>query len=135
MHVFLVKRCQGFQRKLWLCDSYRMVFYIQRFKEILIEDGDIWWKKRQTHMALSSNLKMVIRIRRIFQARQILQRSLLNGILTTAVDLPKGYFAVYVGEQEQKRFVIPVSLLSHYSFQDLFRRQGKSLDMTIQWAA
>nr|KAJ0207695.1 hypothetical protein LSAT_V11C500250350 [Lactuca sativa] len=67
-----------------------MVFYIQIFKEILIEDGDIWWKKRQTHMALSSNLKMVIRIRRIFQARQILQRSLLNGILTTAVDLPKG---------------------------------------------
>ncbi|OMP05260.1 Auxin responsive SAUR protein [Corchorus olitorius] len=32
--------------------------------------------------------------------------------------LPKGYFAVYVGEK-QKRFVIPVSYLNNPLFQDL----------------
>ncbi|KAK8626763.1 hypothetical protein V6N13_134395 [Hibiscus sabdariffa] len=32
--------------------------------------------------------------------------------------VPKGYFTVYVGEN-QRRFVIPVSFLSHPLFQDL----------------
>ncbi|XP_023755261.1 auxin-responsive protein SAUR21 isoform X2 [Lactuca sativa] len=64
---------------------------------------------------------MGIRMPRIIQARQILQRSLSNQNHTTATDLPKGYFPVYVGEQEKKRFVIPVSLLSQPSFQDLLR--------------
>ncbi|TYH26336.1 hypothetical protein ES288_A03G243600v1 [Gossypium darwinii] len=36
--------------------------------------------------------------------------------------VPKGYFAVYVGEN-QRRFVIPVSFLSQPLFQDLL---GKS---------
>ncbi|XVF45415.1 hypothetical protein PTKIN_Ptkin02bG0204000 [Pterospermum kingtungense] len=35
-----------------------------------------------------------------------------------AKKVPKGYFAVYVGEN-QKRFVIPVSFLNHPLFQDL----------------
>ncbi|CAI9299400.1 unnamed protein product [Lactuca saligna] len=65
---------------------------------------------------------MGIRMPRIIQARQILQRSLSNGNRTTATDLPKGYFAVYVGEQEKKRFVIPVSLLSQPSFKDLLHQ-------------
>ncbi|KAK2978312.1 hypothetical protein RJ640_017163 [Escallonia rubra] len=34
-------------------------------------------------------------------------------------DVPKGYFAVYVGEQEKKRFVIPISFLNQPSFQEL----------------
>lgn len=61
---------------------------------------------------------------RIMQAKQVLRRSLSNGSRTpTAMDVPKGYFAVYVGEeQEKKRFVIPVSLLSQPSFQDLLRQ-------------
>ena len=36
-----------------------------------------------------------------------------------AFNVPKGHFAVYVGENEKKRFVVPVSLLSESSFQDL----------------
>ncbi|AES89341.1 putative small auxin-up RNA [Medicago truncatula] len=35
-----------------------------------------------------------------------------------AVDVPKGYLAVYVGEK-MKRFVIPVSYLNQTSFQEL----------------
>ncbi|KAI3515283.1 hypothetical protein L1887_14116 [Cichorium endivia] len=65
---------------------------------------------------------MGIRMPRIIQAKQILQRSLSNGTRTSTMDLPKGYFAVYVGEQEKKRFVIPVSLLSQPSFQDLLHQ-------------
>ncbi|KAL7237451.1 hypothetical protein ACSBR2_003696 [Camellia fascicularis] len=34
-------------------------------------------------------------------------------------DVPKGHFAVYVGESEKKRFVIPISCLNQPSFQDL----------------
>ena len=36
-----------------------------------------------------------------------------------AIDVPKGYFAVYVGESQKKRFVIPISYLSQPLFQDL----------------
>jgi len=38
-----------------------------------------------------------------------------------AVDVPKGYLAVYVGE-EMKRFVIPISYLNQPSFQDLLNQ-------------
>ncbi|KAL4281716.1 hypothetical protein GQ457_03G002230 [Hibiscus cannabinus] len=38
--------------------------------------------------------------------------------IVSSKKVPKGYFAVYVGEN-QKRFVIPVSFLSQPLFQDL----------------
>ena len=62
------------------------------------------------------------RMPRIIQAKQILQRTLSNGTHTSKMDVPKGYFAVYVGEQAKKRFVIPVSLLSQPLFQDLLHQ-------------
>ncbi|KAL7118611.1 hypothetical protein ACP275_02G013800 [Erythranthe tilingii] len=37
-------------------------------------------------------------------------------------EVPKGHLAVYVGESEKKRFVIPLSYLSHPSFQELLCR-------------
>ena len=40
---------------------------------------------------------------------------------TKATNVPKGYLAVYVGE-EMKRFVIPMSYLNQNSFQDLLSR-------------
>ncbi|KAM0049325.1 putative small auxin-up RNA [Helianthus debilis subsp. tardiflorus] len=66
---------------------------------------------------------MAIRMPSIIQARQILKRSLSNGGSTPAsMDIPKGYFAIYVGEQEKKRFVVPVSILSEPSFQQLLHQ-------------
>ncbi|KAJ9549430.1 hypothetical protein OSB04_021973 [Centaurea solstitialis] len=38
------------------------------------------------------------------------------------LDIPKGYLAVYVGEVDKKRFVIPISYLNQPLFQDLLRR-------------
>ncbi|ONH90874.1 hypothetical protein PRUPE_8G079600 [Prunus persica] len=36
--------------------------------------------------------------------------------------LPKGYFAVYVGESQKKRFVIPISYLNEPLFLDLLNQ-------------
>nr|ANF06981.1 SAUR14 [Nicotiana benthamiana] len=36
-----------------------------------------------------------------------------------SLDVPKGYFFVYVGGKQKKRFIIPVSFLSQPAFQDL----------------
>ncbi|KAM0056825.1 putative small auxin-up RNA [Helianthus debilis subsp. tardiflorus] len=66
---------------------------------------------------------MAIRTPRIIQAKKILRWSLSNGSRTPRyTDIPKGYFAIYVGEQEKKRHVVPVSLLSEPLFQDLLHQ-------------
>lgn len=36
--------------------------------------------------------------------------------------MPKGCFAVYVGEGEKKRYVVPISLLKQPSFQELLTK-------------
>ncbi|KAK4477164.1 hypothetical protein RD792_016377 [Penstemon davidsonii] len=50
---------------------------------------------------------------------KILRRSSSAGKRSNSTDIPKGHFAVYVGESEKKRFVIPISYLNEPSFQDL----------------
>ncbi|KAI8022873.1 hypothetical protein LOK49_LG03G03701 [Camellia lanceoleosa] len=65
---------------------------------------------------------MAIRMPHIIHAKQVLRRSLspkANQAASAAVDVPKGHFAVYIGESERKRFVIPISYLNQPSFQDL----------------
>ncbi|KAL8051228.1 hypothetical protein ABFX02_06G133500 [Erythranthe guttata] len=49
--------------------------------------------------------------------RQILRRSLSNE--RRLAEVPKGHLAVYVGEGDKKRFVIPLLYLNHPLFQDL----------------
>jgi len=62
---------------------------------------------------------MAIRLPNVLSAKHILRRSFPNHAAATSLDVPKGHFAVYVGEGEKKRFVIPVSYLNHPSFQEL----------------
>lgn len=69
---------------------------------------------------------MAIRMPRITNAKNILRRSLSgNRALSAALDVPKGYLAVYVGEQEKKRFVIPISFLNQPAFQELLSQAAE----------
>ncbi|KAF8406543.1 hypothetical protein HHK36_008631 [Tetracentron sinense] len=64
---------------------------------------------------------MGIRLPGIIHAKKVLRRSLSNVSQSASIgtDVPKGHFAVYVGETYKKRFVVPISYLSQPSFQDL----------------
>ncbi|XP_074336791.1 auxin-induced protein 15A-like [Apium graveolens] len=60
--------------------------------------------------------------------RSLQQRSLCkhhsrsDHVTNTTADVPKGHFAVYVGETYRHRFVIPISFLKHPLFQELLKR-------------
>ncbi|PIA57117.1 hypothetical protein AQUCO_00600089v1 [Aquilegia coerulea] len=61
------------------------------------------------------------------QAKQLLKlQTLLTRIPVSSsaakAEVPKGHFAVYVGETDKKRFVVPVSYLNQSWFQDLLSR-------------
>lgn len=45
-------------------------------------------------------------------------------------DVPKGHIAVYVGEFQKTRFVVPISYLSHPSFLDLLDQAEKEFGFT-----
>ncbi|GMY05583.1 auxin-responsive protein SAUR21-like [Fagus crenata] len=64
---------------------------------------------------------MAIHLPGIRHAKHILSRSnsFSKQAVSTSSDVPKGYIAVYVGESEKKRFVIPISFLNQPSFQQL----------------
>lgn len=58
------------------------------------------------------------------QAKHILRQSKFcaSQAASTSVDVPKGYLAVYVGESQKKRFIIPISFLNQPSFQVLLSK-------------
>ncbi|KAI7724431.1 hypothetical protein M8C21_017274 [Ambrosia artemisiifolia] len=45
-------------------------------------------------------------------------------------DIPKGHFSVYVGENNMKRFTIPLSYLEHPSFQTLLNMVEEEFEYT-----
>ncbi|XP_010271570.1 PREDICTED: auxin-responsive protein SAUR21-like [Nelumbo nucifera] len=51
-----------------------------------------------------------------------LHRSSSSTAEITTKDVPRGHFAVYVGENQTKRFVVPISLFKHPLFHDLLKR-------------
>ncbi|KAF5448920.1 hypothetical protein F2P56_029411 [Juglans regia] len=67
---------------------------------------------------------MPIRVPAIMHVKQLLRRSVLSSkeAASTAKNVPKGYFAVYVGEDQKKRFVLPISYLNEPSFQKLLHK-------------
>ncbi|KAL9414732.1 hypothetical protein AB3S75_043071 [Citrus x aurantiifolia] len=67
---------------------------------------------------------MGIRLPGFILAKQILRQSALTAKkgVSTSLDVPKGFLAVYVGETQRKRFLVPVSYLNQPLFQDLLSR-------------
>ncbi|WMV51407.1 hypothetical protein MTR67_044792 [Solanum verrucosum] len=61
---------------------------------------------------------MGIKVPPFAQANRFLRRSSTYG------GIPKGHCAIYIGESQKKRFVVPVSYLSQPLFQD-FLAQAK----------
>ncbi|KAJ8763388.1 hypothetical protein K2173_002271 [Erythroxylum novogranatense] len=55
----------------------------------------------------------------IVDAKRALKRNSLAGKESA---VPKGHVAVYVGERQKKRFVVPVSYINHPSFMHLLNR-------------
>uniref|UniRef100_A0A7N0TDA8 Small auxin up regulated protein n=1 Tax=Kalanchoe fedtschenkoi TaxID=63787 RepID=A0A7N0TDA8_KALFE len=64
---------------------------------------------------------MGFRLSGVAQAKKVLKRSLSGSRQASSVEVPKGYFAVYVGES-QKRFVVPVAYLNQPAFQILLNQ-------------
>lgn len=62
---------------------------------------------------------MAIRLSGIPQIKRSLRRSLSN---TESPVVPRGHIAVYVGDFQKKRFVVPISYLNHPLFQDLLNQ-------------
>ncbi|CAN6872453.1 hypothetical protein Bca4012_045902 [Brassica carinata] len=62
-------------------------------------------------------------VRNLLGAKKILGRSLsVAASKRTTSAAPKGFLAVYVGESQKKRYVVPVSYLSQPSFQALLSK-------------
>lgn len=63
----------------------------------------------------------LIKLSGIVNAKKTLLRSLSNSgqAASKGLGVPKGYFAVYAGESQKKRFVVPIYLLNEPSFQEL----------------
>ena len=63
----------------------------------------------------------------ILHAKQILRRS-VSGL---AKNVRKGHIAVYVGEEQKKRFVVPISYLNEPSFQELLSKAEEELGFDL----
>ncbi|WOG86912.1 hypothetical protein DCAR_0206131 [Daucus carota subsp. sativus] len=62
---------------------------------------------------------MGIHVPRITSLKQMLNRQFSSTNLDRSTNVPKGCMAVYVGENQRRRFVVPISYLNEPTFQDL----------------
>ncbi|TXG64708.1 hypothetical protein EZV62_011702 [Acer yangbiense] len=69
------------------------------------------------HMVLIEiQVIMVFHLTKIVNAMKTIRRPIFSPKNTI---VSKGHFAVYIGETEKKRFMVPISYLKHPSFQNL----------------
>ncbi|WMV53102.1 hypothetical protein MTR67_046487 [Solanum verrucosum] len=86
---------------------------------------------RQSHVLMpvgqsQKYLAMGIKMSPLIQGTRILRRFSNSG------GVPKGHCAVYVGESQKKRFVVPISYLSQPLFQDLLTQAEEQFGFNHQ---
>lgn len=66
---------------------------------------------------------MAIRLSGVLSIKQFFTRLALTGkpVLSNAIEVPKGFLAVYVGEWQKKRYSVPVSFVNKPQFQQLLQ--------------
>ncbi|KAF8094618.1 hypothetical protein N665_0359s0058, partial [Sinapis alba] len=70
-------------------------------------------------------------VRNLLGAKKILGGSVTAATSKRATSAaPKGFLAVYVGESQKKRYVVPVSYLSQPSFQALLSKAEEEFGFT-----
>ncbi|WZZ90919.1 hypothetical protein YC2023_119498 [Brassica napus] len=69
-------------------------------------------------------------MRSLLGAKKILSRSVSAASTSkrASSSAPKGFLAVYVGESQKKRYVVPISYLSQPSFQNLLRKSEEEFE-------
>lgn len=111
--------------KYWGCPLYICIFRCWRFIPFKLKSPTFFYQNfpffLKPFRISSFSGDLLLKMGRM----QKLQRTLssrITGAVSATANVPKGHFAVYVGESQKKRFVIPISYLNHPLFQDLLHR-------------
>ncbi|KAJ9703278.1 hypothetical protein PVL29_004891 [Vitis rotundifolia] len=95
------------------CSKFPFFFYIKLIR--FIQDHFLNFIPKKE---MGFRMPSILHAKQILKLQSLLTRSQLSVSSTTA-EVPKGHFAVYVGEAEKKWFVVPISYLNNPSFQKL----------------
>uniref|UniRef100_A0A7N0TVA8 Small auxin up regulated protein n=1 Tax=Kalanchoe fedtschenkoi TaxID=63787 RepID=A0A7N0TVA8_KALFE len=73
-------------------------------------------QKRSSRLSQSAAIKQILK-----RCSSLGRRSNYSDENGLPLDVPKGHFVVYVGEN-RSRYIVPISFLGHYEFQSLLRQ-------------
>jgi len=108
----------------------RNIINIHRFQQTTTATKEI--SERNSLSLLQWEKMGVLLMEMVLHAKQVIRRRSPSK-RPTVVDVPKGHFAVYVGEEERKkRFVVPISYLKHPLFQDLLSKAAEEFGFDHQ---
>ncbi|XP_027768939.1 auxin-responsive protein SAUR21-like [Solanum pennellii] len=93
--------------------THRKFFYAKHKFHLLCISQNLSFFLSSHHLKLQKSLTMGIKMSPLIQGTRILRR------FSNSIGGPKGHCAVYVGESQKKRFIVPISYLSQPLFQDL----------------